>query len=142
MQYYFDTLFPRIPVPVLRQIIINLEKMKLPSKHSGVTGDTNRYGSDDTARRPPSVKAALSVSFGQRAPHRASTRDSSPVRRTLPPPPMYDRASSEDLRRSPKSCRNSSHEYCDREYLDKERDRDHIQDSGREQDRDRELEGD
>ena len=55
---------------------------------------------------------------------------------------MYNRASSEDLRRSPKSCRNSSHEYCDREYLDKERDRDHIQDSGREQDRDRELEGD
>ncbi|CAK7338792.1 unnamed protein product [Dovyalis caffra] len=89
-QYYFDTLFPRIPVPVLRQITSNLEKMKLPTKISGATGDGNRHGSDDTARRPPSVKAALSVSFGQRAPHRASTRDSSPVRRTLPPPPMTE----------------------------------------------------
>ncbi|KAJ6861827.1 hypothetical protein NC651_037781 [Populus alba x Populus x berolinensis] len=70
-QYYFDTLFPRIPVPVMRQITSNLEKLKLPTKISGSTGDGNRHGSDDTARRPPSVKAALSVSFGQRAPHRA-----------------------------------------------------------------------
>jgi len=83
-QYYFDTLFPRIPVPIMRQITAHLERMNLSTRHAGVTGDTNRHGSDDTARRPPSVKAALSVSFGQRAPHRASTRDSSPVRRTLP----------------------------------------------------------
>ncbi|PQQ12927.1 pre-mRNA-splicing factor 38B [Prunus yedoensis var. nudiflora] len=96
--YYFDTLFPRIPVPVLRQIVAHLEKMKLPTKLSGITGEATRHGSDDTARRPPSVKAALSVSFGQRAPHRASTRDSSPVRRTLPPPPPYEKASSDDLR--------------------------------------------
>ncbi|KAL2551301.1 PRP38 family protein [Forsythia ovata] len=79
-QYYFDTLFPRIPVPVMRTIVANLENMKLPSKHCGVTGETTR-GSEETARRPPSVKASLSVSFGQRAPHRATTRDSSPVRR-------------------------------------------------------------
>lgn len=95
LQYYFDTLFPRIPVPVMRQVVTNLEKLKLPTKHSGVTGDTTRHGSDDTARRPPSVKAALSVSFGQHAPHLASTRDSSPVRRTLPPA-SHDRASSDD----------------------------------------------
>ncbi|XP_024401375.1 pre-mRNA splicing factor SR-like 1 [Physcomitrium patens] len=83
-QYYFDTLFPRIPVPILRQITACLERMKLPTQPSGVTGNSSRHGSDDTARRPPSVKAALSVSFGQRAPHRAFTRDSSPVRRTAP----------------------------------------------------------
>ena len=79
MQYYFDSILPRVPVPVVRQVTTNLEKMKLPTKLSGVTGDS-RHGSEDTARRPPSVKASLSVSFGQRAPHRASTRDSSPVR--------------------------------------------------------------
>ncbi|KAJ6766762.1 hypothetical protein OIU79_022679 [Salix purpurea] len=131
-QYYFDTLFPRIPVPVLRQIISNLEKMKLPTKISGATGDGNRHGSDDTARRPPSVKAALSVSFGQRAPHRASTRDSSPVRRTLPPP-SHDRTGDD-----PRSHRSQSREYSDKEYLDRDRDRDRGRERDRSRDRDRE----
>ncbi|KAK3012934.1 hypothetical protein RJ639_009568 [Escallonia herrerae] len=134
-QYYFDTLFPRIPVPVMRSIVANLEKMKLPTKHSGVTGDTTR-GSDDTARRPPSVKAALSVSFGQRAPHRASTRDSSPVRRTLPPP-SYDRGSGDDSRRSPSRRRSQSRELSDRDYVDRGRDRDQDRDRDRERDRNR-----
>ncbi|KAL0378913.1 UNVERIFIED_CONTAM: Pre-splicing factor SR-like 1, partial [Sesamum radiatum] len=58
--YYFDTLFPRIPVPVVRTIVANLENMKLPSKHCGVTGESTR-GSEETSRRPPSVKAALSL---------------------------------------------------------------------------------
>eukprot|EP00850_Spirogloea_muscicola_P022426 SM000294S10818 [mRNA] locus=s294:4634:6609:+ [translate_table: standard] len=80
-QYYFDTLFPRIPVPVLRQVTASLEAQGLPTQPSGLAGSANRAGAEDGARRPPSVKAALSVSFGQRAPHRASTRDSSPVRR-------------------------------------------------------------
>ncbi|KAJ6396584.1 hypothetical protein OIU77_021587 [Salix suchowensis] len=128
-QYYFDTLFPRIPVPVLRQIISNLEKMKLPTKISGATGDGNRHGSDDTARRPPSVKAALSVSFGQRAPHRASTRDSSPVRRTLPPP-SHDRTGDD-----PRSHRSQSREYSDKEYLDRDRDRGRERDRSRDRDR-------
>ncbi|XP_024394717.1 pre-mRNA splicing factor SR-like 1 isoform X2 [Physcomitrium patens] len=83
-QYYFDTLFPRIPVPILRQITACLERMKLPTQPSGITGNSSRHGADETARRPPSVKAALSVSFGQRAPHRAFTRDASPVRRIAP----------------------------------------------------------
>ena len=145
LQYYFDTLFPRIPVPILRQIVANLEKMNLPSKHAGVTGDTTRHGSDDTARRPPSVKAALSVSFGQRAPHRASTRDSSPVRRTLPPPPpppSYDRNSSDDLRRSPSSRRSQSRELSDREYSERDRDRGRSRESDRDHDRERDRERD
>ncbi|KAL2499077.1 PRP38 family protein [Abeliophyllum distichum] len=103
-QYYFDTLLPRIPVPVLRTVVTNLENMKLPTKHCGVTGDSTR-GSEETSRRPPSVKASLSVSFGQRAPHRASTRDSSPVRRTLPPS-SYDREN--NSRQSPSFRRSQS----------------------------------
>ncbi|KAK8635744.1 hypothetical protein V6N13_004465 [Hibiscus sabdariffa] len=129
-RYYFDTLFPRIPVPLLRQVVSNLEKMKLPTKTSGSTGDNSRHGSDDTARRPPSVKAALSVSFGQRAPHRASTRDSSPVRRTLPPPP-YDRSNGDGVR-SPSHRHSQSR---DREYSDKDRERE--RERGRDQDRGR-----
>ncbi|KAL4308201.1 hypothetical protein GQ457_01G052150 [Hibiscus cannabinus] len=141
-QYYFDTLFPRIPVPVLRQVVSNLEKMKLPTKSSGSIGDNSRHGSDDTARRPPSVKAALSVSFGQRAPHRASTRDSSPVRRTLPPPP-YERSNGDDVR-SPNHRRSQSR---DREYSDKDRDLNREKDRGdrergRDQDRSRDRDRD
>ncbi|GLJ35492.1 hypothetical protein SUGI_0713700 [Cryptomeria japonica] len=126
-QYYFDTLFPRIPVPIMRQITANLERMNLPTRLSGVTGDATRHGSDDTARRPPSVKAALSVSFGQRAPHRASTRDSSPVRRTLP----RERNESDDI---PKSSNGDRYRDADRE-----RDRDRERERKRERDRDEQI---
>lgn len=136
LQYYFDTLFPRIPVPVLRSVVSNLEKLKLPTKHSGSTGEMTR-GSDETARRPPSVKAALSVSFGQRAPHRASTRDSSPVRRTVSSSP-YDRDGVDDSRRSPKIRRSQSRDIPDREYADKERTRDRDWERSRDRDRYRE----
>lgn len=123
-QYYFDSLLPRIPLPVTRQVTANLEKMKLPTKLSGATGDASRQGSEDTARRPPSVKASLSVSFGQRAPHRASTRDSSPVRRTV---------THDDHRRSHSpSHRSGSREGPGRDRSDRELDR-----SSRERDRDR-----
>ncbi|XP_028087641.1 pre-mRNA splicing factor SR-like 1 isoform X1 [Camellia sinensis] len=135
-QYYFDTLFPRIPVPVMRQIVSNLEKMNLPTKHCGVTGESTR-GSDDTARRPPSVKAALSVSFGQRAPHRASTRDSSPVRRTMAPP-SYDRNGKDDYsRRSPSNRRSQSHDLSDQDYPDRDQDQDRDREWDRNRDRDR-----
>lgn len=138
IEYYFDTLFPRVPVPVLRQITGNLEKLKLPTKHSGVTGDSNRHGWDETARRPPSVKASLSVSFGQRAPHRASTRDASPVRRTITPP--RERNHSEEPRRSsPANRRSRSREGPDRHRSD--RDRDRGRDGERERDRRHEYNG-
>lgn len=134
-QYYFDTLLPRIPVPIARQITVNLEKMKLPTKHAGTTGETTR-GSDETARRPPSVKAALSVSFGQRAPHRASTRDSSPVRRTAPPS-SYDRNDEDDnSRRSPSQRHSQSRDLSDRDY-DRDRERDRARERERDRDRDR-----
>ncbi|XP_028800568.1 pre-mRNA splicing factor SR-like 1 isoform X1 [Neltuma alba] len=130
-QYYFDTLFPRIPVPVMRQVVANLEKLKLPTKHSGSTGESTRHGSDDTARRPPSVKASLSVSFGQRAPHRASTRDSSPVRRTVS---HHERNGSDDPRKSPRSGSHSqSHGYSNK---DSNRERETFGDQSRARDRD------
>lgn len=131
-QYYFDTLLPRTPVLIMRQIVAHLERMKLPTKHAGVTGETTRHGSEETARRPPSVKAALSVSFGQRAPHRASTRDSSPVRRTFPPP--RERGHDGDVRKSsPSTHRGHSREGPSR---DRDQDRDRDLDRDRYRDRD------
>ncbi|RAL43594.1 hypothetical protein DM860_017337 [Cuscuta australis] len=134
-QYYFDTLLPRIPVPVMRTIVSNLENMKFPTKPSGSTGDSSR-GSEETARRPPSVKASLSVSFGQRAPHRASTRDSSPIRRTLTSPP-YDARRSPSYRRSQSRDREGDRE---RERGSRDRDRDRDRDRERRYDYDRERE--
>ena len=132
LQYYFDSLLPRVPLPILRQVTGHLEKLKLPTKQSGMTGDSNRHESNDTARRPPSVKASLSVSFGQRAPHRASTRDSSPVRRTLPSKQEKDRSYDGDRARSPpRKHRSRSRE---RDH-DSERDRS-DRDRGRYKDRD------
>ncbi|KAK1391093.1 hypothetical protein POM88_019271 [Heracleum sosnowskyi] len=78
-------------------------------------------GSDDTARRPPSVKASLSVSFGQRAPHLASTRDSSPVRYTNLPP--YDRNYNDVALVSPYRPCSRCQELADREYGDQDEDR-------------------
>ncbi|RLN12381.1 pre-mRNA-splicing factor 38B-like [Panicum miliaceum] len=133
-QYYFDSLLPRVPLPILRQVTGHLEKLKLPTKQSGMTGDSNRHESNDTARRPPSVKASLSVSFGQRAPHRASTRDSSPVRRTLPSKQEKDRSYDGDRARSPPRKRRSRSREHDHDH-DSERDRS-DRDRGRYKDRD------
>ena len=140
MQYYFDSLLPRIPLPVTRQVTANLEKMKLPTKLSGATGDSSRQGSEDNARRPPSVKASLSVSFGQRAPHRASTRDSSPVRRTITHDDTrssyspYRRSGSRDGPDRDRSDRELDRSSRDRDRLSRDQDR-----SSRDRDRDRDI---
>ncbi|XP_044955988.1 pre-mRNA splicing factor SR-like 1 isoform X1 [Hordeum vulgare subsp. vulgare] len=143
-QYYFDSLLPRVPLLILRQVTAHLEKMKLPTKQSGITGDSSRLGSDDTARRPPSVKASLSVSFGQRAPHRASTRDSSPVRKTLPS--VRERERSHDgghAKSPPRKHRSQSRERSrdtERDRSDRDRgrykDREHGRQSRDNRDRD------
>ncbi|KAL3339028.1 hypothetical protein AABB24_027909 [Solanum stoloniferum] len=139
-QYYFDTLLPRIPVPVVRTAVANLEKMNLPTKLSGSIGDSSR-GSEETSRRPPSVKASLSVSFGQRAPHRASTRDSSPIRRTIAPPP-YDKDGANGSRRSPSMRRSQSRDLSDREISERDRGRDRDRDKERTRDRERDRDRD
>lgn len=139
-QYYFDTLLPRIPVPILRQITTHLERLRLPTSSAGVTGTGGRHAADDTARRPPSVKASLSVSFGQRAPHRASTRDSSPVRRSVPAPRELSHHNGED-REAEKSRDHERSRGKDRDgertrLADRDRDRDREHERSRDYDRD------
>mmetsp|Transcript_25587 Transcript_25587/g.35323 ORF Transcript_25587/g.35323 Transcript_25587/m.35323 type:complete len:337 (-) Transcript_25587:294-1304(-) len=75
-QYYFDTIMPRIPEVARRNILRELENRGLPTKSSGATGASGRSAeATGASRRPPSVKAALSVNLGQRAPHRADVRE-------------------------------------------------------------------
>ncbi|KAG2499979.1 hypothetical protein HYH03_002263 [Edaphochlamys debaryana] len=77
-QYYFETIFPRIPKPVEDVIKEELKGRGLPTsaKGNGGAGGADRRGADDTGnRRPASVKASLSVAFGQRAPNRAGVRE-------------------------------------------------------------------
>ncbi len=136
-QYYFDTLFPRIPVPILRQITAHLERMKLSTQPSGVTGTGGRHGGDDTARRPPSVKAALSVSFGQRAPHRAFTRDSSPIRRSVPVHEPQRNGTDDALR----SRRPQDRVDIDQDSRERERERSREGDKDRDRVRTRDLGG-
>ncbi|KAL0021675.1 hypothetical protein WJX77_010314 [Trebouxia sp. C0004] len=76
-QYYFETIFPRIPKPVNDEWVGKLHGMGLPAKAlgNGGQGGPDRRGVDEPNRRPASVKASLSVAFGQRAPNRASARE-------------------------------------------------------------------
>lgn len=60
------------------EIVQNLREMGLPTRTlgNGGQGGPDRRGIDDVGgRRPPSVKASLSVAFGQRAPNRAGARE-------------------------------------------------------------------
>lgn len=76
-QYYYETIFPRIPKKVEDEIQAGLRSRGLPTKGvgNGGCGGSDRRGGDDGNRRPASVKASLSVAFGQRAPNRAGTKD-------------------------------------------------------------------
>jgi pre-mRNA-splicing factor 38B len=73
-QFYFETIFPRIPEQVSRQIKDGLARLGFATAAVGCAGlgGSRRGGGDG---RPPSVKAALSVSLGQRAPHVAGGRE-------------------------------------------------------------------
>lgn len=76
VQYYYETIFPRIPKKVEDDIQAELRRCNLPTKGqgNGGCGGPDRRGGDDGNRRPASVKASLSVAFGQRAPNRAGTK--------------------------------------------------------------------
>lgn len=76
-QYYFETIFPRVPKPVNDEWVGNLRGMGLPAKAlgNGGQGGADRRGLDEPNKRPASVKASLSVAFGQRAPNRATARE-------------------------------------------------------------------
>ena len=77
LQYYFETIFPRIPKPVQDSMVAQLQAAQLPCKAVGNAGQggADRRGLDEPNRRPASVKASLSVAFGQRAPNRATARE-------------------------------------------------------------------
>jgi pre-mRNA-splicing factor 38B len=77
MQYYFETIFPRIPKPVQDAMVAQLAQYELPTKAVGNAGQggPDRRGVEEPNRRPASVKASLSVAFGQRAPNRAAARE-------------------------------------------------------------------
>jgi pre-mRNA-splicing factor 38B len=77
LQYYFETIFPRIPKTVSDEVRDELRSMNLPTSALGNAGQggPSRRGSDDGIRRPASVKASLAVAFGQRAPNRAGARE-------------------------------------------------------------------
>ena len=62
MQYYFETIFPRIPKPVHDQFVLNLTGMGQPTKAvgNGGQGGTDRRGVDEPNRRPASVKVCTS----------------------------------------------------------------------------------
>lgn len=71
-QYYFDTLLPRVPTLVGRDIKQALGDKGLPTAargNGGVGGATGR-GATGSSARPPTVKETLSVGMGQRAPNR------------------------------------------------------------------------
>lgn len=76
-QYYFETIFPRIPKSISDEIGQHLRDLGLPTKALGNAGQggPDRRGIDDGMRRPASVKASLSVALGQRAPNRAGARE-------------------------------------------------------------------
>lgn len=76
LQYYYETIFPRIPKKVEDDIQAELRRCGLPvkGKGNGGCGGPDRRGGDEGNRRPASVKASLSVAFGQRAPNRAGTK--------------------------------------------------------------------
>jgi len=74
-QYYFETIFPRIPETVSRQIKDGFARAGFATVALGCGGvGGSRRGGGGGA--PPSVKAALAVSLGQRAPHVSGGRES------------------------------------------------------------------
>ena len=67
VQYYFETIFPRIPKPVQDDLAVKLAGCGLPVKAIGNAGQGggDRRGVDEPNRRPASVKVrSLSVAVG------------------------------------------------------------------------------
>jgi len=148
-QYYFETIFPRIPKKVMDDMAEELKQRNLPTTGKGNAGQggADRRGADDGNRRPASVKASLSVSFGQRAPNRSGAREEGRVKD--PSASQAGRDSRAEERRprssgSPDGKRDKEQDrrgYNDRERArDKENgyDRDRERDRGYDRDRQRE----
>ena len=77
-QYYFETIFPRIPETIRRGFKTTLSHLGFdfePLGCGGVGGTRRQIDDGSVAKRPQSVKAALSVNLAQRAPHLPSNRE-------------------------------------------------------------------
>ena len=61
VQYYFETLFPRVPKPVQDDLVVKLGARGLPTKAIGNAGQggADRRGVEEPNRRPASVKVGL-----------------------------------------------------------------------------------
>jgi len=74
-QFYFETIFPRIPKPVEIDIEKKMRELGVSTHargNGGQGGPSRRGGGADGGRsRPASVKAALSVGIGNRGPHKS-----------------------------------------------------------------------
>eukprot|EP00227_Mantoniella_beaufortii_P022251 CAMPEP_0197585106 /NCGR_PEP_ID=MMETSP1326-20131121/7504_1 /TAXON_ID=1155430 /ORGANISM="Genus nov. species nov., Strain RCC2288" /LENGTH=267 /DNA_ID=CAMNT_0043149559 /DNA_START=808 /DNA_END=1607 /DNA_ORIENTATION=- len=145
-QYYFETLFPRIPEVTRRALAERIKKLGFSDKAlgSGGTGGERRadVAEGGGARRPPSVKAAMSVSMGQRAPHVSGATE-----RGRGIDPSRQQNGNDSYRGSSRRSRSRSpvrgggggggrDSDRDRER-DRDRDRDRERDRERERDRDR-----
>jgi pre-mRNA-splicing factor 38B len=73
-QFYFETIFPRIPKPVEIDIEKKMRELGVSTHargNGGQGGPSRRGGADGGRSRPTSVKAALSVGIGNRGPHKS-----------------------------------------------------------------------
>lgn len=72
VQYYFETIFPRIPKPVHDDLVSKLTAMGLPSRAVGNAGQggPDRRGIEEANRRPASVKASLCAHSSAACPKR------------------------------------------------------------------------
>ena len=69
-QYYFETIFPRIPEVTRRALVWKIKEAGFSEHPKGCGGvGGSRRGGAEAGARPRSVKAALAVAAGQRAPH-------------------------------------------------------------------------
>ena len=68
-QYYFETIFPRIPEVTRRAMAEKIRQLGFSDKPAGCGGLGGSRRGGDGSGRVQSVKEALSVNLGQRAPH-------------------------------------------------------------------------
>lgn len=79
-QFYFETIFPRIPKPVEIDIEKKMRELGVSTNARGNGGQCGPSrggrGGDDERSRPTSVKAGLSVGNGNKGPHKYHHDDS------------------------------------------------------------------
>ena len=113
-QYYFETIFPRIPEVTRRALREKIVALGFPGEPAGCGGlGGSRRGESDGRQGPKSVKAALSVNLGQRAPHVQALergRGLDPTSRG-PGPRDRDRSRDRDRRGSDRDRRGHHHHH-------------------------------